>query len=143
MPAPHSAMVTLDVPCGGCLPFSPCGGGRTTMTPLPSLLHTPTWRPNAASTPAQPAFSSTALPLALEPWPLDSETLAFHWTHRPPTSTGQNYQLCSAVGTDEFWVRSDLLALSSFRSHPVLQAAFRLRVPSACNAHTKVVSTAS
>ena len=28
----------------------------------------------------KPAFSSTALPLALEPWPIDSETLAFHWT---------------------------------------------------------------
>ena len=50
------------------------------MTALHSLLHIPTWRPNAASTPARPAFSSMALPLALEPWPIDSKTLAFHWT---------------------------------------------------------------
>ena len=47
--------------------FHACGRGGATMTPLPSLLHTPTWRPNAASTPARPAFSSVALPLALEP----------------------------------------------------------------------------
>ena len=97
-----------------------CGRGQAMMTPLPSLLHTPTSRPNAASTPAQPSFSSMALPLALEPWPIDSETLACHWTIGHPLPPPEPP---TVLWADQFWVRSDLLALRSFQNHPVLQCS--------------------
>ena len=116
-----------------------CGGGRATTTPLLSLLHNPAWHPNAASTPVRPAFSSTALRHALEPWPTDSETLVFHWTiARPLPPPEQPADLCC-------WGRPGyaltFLRFASFRATPSSNATFRLGMPSAYNAHTNVVST--
>ena len=93
-----------------------CGRGQATMTPLLSLLHTPTWRPNATSTPRFLIHGTSSHAQALAN---RLKNARVSLDHRPPTST--NYQLCSAVGADEFWVRSDLLSLCNFQSHPVLQ----------------------
>ena len=62
-----------------------------------------------------------ALPLALEPWPIDSKNARASLGRRPPTSTARTTNCALLLGLTS--LRSDLLALCSFQNRSVLQCS--------------------